>query len=85
MLQGSVILALKNYKKSEPINLGLGEEITICALAQKIKEFMKFNGKIIRDTMKPEGPLRRCLDNTRAKKDIGFKPRIKLEEVLEKQ
>jgi len=40
-----IVLATKHYDKAEPVNLGVGEEIRIGALAQKIKGFVGYKGK----------------------------------------
>lgn len=56
----AIVLAVKKYDKSDPINVGAGFEITIKGLAEKIKELVDFKGIIIWDTTKPDGQPRRC-------------------------
>lgn len=67
-----ILLATEKYDKSEPVNLGAGFEISIQALAEKIKQLVGYRGKIIWDTSKPDGQPRRMLDTTRAKTEFDF-------------
>lgn len=79
-----IILATKYYDKPEPVNLGVGSEIKIGALAQKIKSFVGYKGKIVWDITKPDGQPRRCLDTTLAEKEFGFKATTDFDEGLKK-
>ena len=79
-----IILAAEKYNQSDPINLGSEDEISIKELAQKIMNIMEFKGEIIWDPTKPNGQPRRCVSNNKAEKEIGFKPKISLNEGLEK-
>ena len=79
-----ILMATKNYDKPEPINLGAGSEVTIKDLAEKTKDLVGFDGKIIWDTSKPDGQPRRCLDISKAEKEFGFKAQTNLNEGLKK-
>ena len=68
-----IILALEKYDNPEPLNLGSGNEISIKDLVEKISELMNFSGEIFWDSTKPEGQLRRCMDNTKTLHELGFK------------
>ena len=48
----------------KPINIGSGHEISISALADLIKAEVSFAGEIIWDNSKPNGSLRKILDNS---------------------
>ena len=39
------------------INIGYGEDLTIHELATQVKEVVRFEGKIMWDASKPDGPL----------------------------
>lgn len=79
----AAILAAERYEKSQPINIGSGKEITIKELAELIKNLMNANNLIIKwNTQKPNGQPRRCLNIEKAKKEIGFTPKINIEEGL---
>jgi GDP-L-fucose synthase len=77
-------LALERYNGDEPVNIGTGSEITIKALALKIKRLMAFKGEIAWDKSKPNGQPRRCLDVSRAKKYFGFTARTNLDTGLKR-
>lgn len=72
-------LAAENYNKSEPINLGTGREIKMLELAEKIKNIVGFDGKVVWDSSKPNGQPRRCLDVSKAKIEFGFNSEVPLE------
>ncbi len=72
----AIILATKKYNKSEPVNIGSGEEISIKELVELIAKLMHFKGKIQWDVSKPNGQPRRLLDVTKAKNAFGFSAKI---------
>ncbi|MDA1284496.1 MAG: GDP-L-fucose synthase [Proteobacteria bacterium] len=65
------------------INVGSSEEITIKELAETIKDVVGFKGKIIFDPSKPDGALKKLLDNKRIK-NFDFKPEMTLKKGLTK-
>lgn len=67
-----IVMGTQFYSKSEPVNLGTGEEISIKNLIELICDLMAFDGEIVWETDKPNGQPRRCLDTTRAKDEFGF-------------
>lgn len=77
-----IILATEKYDGAEPVNLGVGEEITIRELAAKLAKLMGFQGKINYDLSKPDGQPRRCLDISKAENLFGFKANIGFDEGL---
>lgn len=82
-LAEAIFFLMKNYNKKEVINIGSGENISMKKLASLIKKIVGYQGKIIFDTTKPDGMLKRILDSSKIKK-LGFKPKINLEEGLKK-
>ena len=79
----AAILAAERYEKNEPINIGSGKEITIKELVELIKNLMNANNLSIKwNNLKPNGQPRRCLNIEKAKKEIGFIPKISIEEGL---
>ncbi|HZZ73125.1 MAG TPA: GDP-L-fucose synthase [Pirellulales bacterium] len=60
------------YNKPEPVNLGSGQEITICRLAQTIADLCGYHGPLRWDASRPDGQPRRCLDVTRARREFNF-------------
>ncbi len=74
-----IILAAEKYEKTEPLNLGSGQEISINSLAKLIMKIMNISLKINWDIEKPNGQPRRCIDSEKAKNEIGFNPKTSLE------
>ena len=79
-----IISATEKYDKSEPVNLGLGMEISIKDLISLVCELMDFNGEIRWDETKPDGQPRRMLDVSRAEKEFGFRAKTNFEIGLQK-
>jgi GDP-L-fucose synthase len=65
------------------INVGTGKDITIRKMAETMKKVVGYKGKLIFDTMKPDGVPRKLIDITRLE-NIGWKYCIDLEEGLTK-
>lgn len=84
MIDG-IIAAMERGKRGEIYNLGSSDEFSILELAQKIKI-------LTRSTSEPEfleplpedDPLQRRPDITKAKQNLGWEPKISLEEGLKK-
>ena len=80
----AIVLATEKYNKPYPVNIGMGSEITIKDLVKRIVELTEFDGRVVWDSSKPDGQLRRMLDVSRAEKEFGFKAKTPLEEGLKK-
>ena len=79
-----IILSMEKYESPEPMNLGSGREISIRDLTTLVARRCRFEGKIVWDPTKPDGQPRRCLDVSRAKREIGFTAGTSLEDGLRK-
>lgn len=77
------LFLMEHYNGADAVNVGSGVDVTIRQLALMIKEISGCKAKIIFDTSKPEGVLRKLMDNTRMRK-LGWKPKVSLEEGIEK-
>ena len=74
----------KKYKIKLPvINVGTNEEISIKKLSKLIAKFVRYAGKIEFDYKSPDGTYRKGLNSSKIR-DLGWYPRIKLEEGLKK-
>lgn len=80
----AIILAAEKYNKSDPMNIGSGNEISIKDLIHLIVKLTGFKGKIIWDRSKLDGQPRRRLDIAKAKKELGFKAKMDFKEGLKK-
>ena len=67
-----IVLAAERYDGAEPANLGVGKEITIRELVERIVHLTGFRGEIKWDATKPDGQPRRALDTSRARELFGF-------------
>ena len=80
----AVVMAAERYDKPDPVNVGSGQEIPINDLVERIREMTGYKGKIVRDTSRPDGQPRRCLDTSRAREEFGFTAATPFEEGLRK-
>jgi len=67
-----IALAAERYDGRDPVNLGVGSEITIRELTELIARLTGFTGEIRWDPSKPDGQPRRALDTSRARERFGF-------------
>ncbi len=63
------------------INVGVGHDLTIAALAKIIGKVVGYKGKIEFDTSKPDGTPRKLMDSTRLN-NLGWHAKVKLEDGL---
>jgi nucleoside-diphosphate-sugar epimerase len=77
-----IVLASERYDDADPVNLGVGREITVRELVELIARLTQFQGEIRWDMSKPDGQPRRALDTSRARDRFGFTSRTTFEEGL---
>lgn len=65
------------------INVGTGKDISIEQVAEIIRKVVGYNGKLIFDTTKPDGALRKLIDVSRLS-NMGWNYSIDIEEGLER-
>ncbi|MBB2685489.1 UNVERIFIED_ORG: GDP-L-fucose synthase [Rhizobium etli] len=75
----ALVFLLKNYSGAEHVNVGSGEDIEILELARLVCRVVGYEGKITHDLSKPDGTPRKLMSNDKLK-NMGWKPRISLEE-----
>jgi len=80
----ALIRALEIKPTIEPINVGVGEGISILELARLIKETVGYRGKITLDESKPNGAPHKTMDNSRLKDIFNWVPPTSLREGIEK-
>lgn len=71
-------------KVNEPINLGNPTEVTILEIAKQIISMTGSKSKIEFKPLPVDDPKVRCPDITKAKKVLGWEPKISLEEGLKR-
>jgi GDP-L-fucose synthase len=64
-LASAAVFLMREYSSGEIINVGSGEEISIGALADLIREVVGFEGEIVYDRSKPDGSPRKLMDSGR--------------------
>ena len=70
---------LQNYNDELFVNIGTGEDLTIKALAEMIKDIVGFTGELKWNTEKPDGTPRKLMDVSRLH-SLGWKHKIGLRE-----
>jgi GDP-L-fucose synthase len=78
----AIVLATERYDGPDPVNLGVGREITIRDLVGLIVRLTGFEGEIRWDHSKPDGQPRRALDTSRARERFGFQATTSFEDGL---
>lgn len=71
------LFLMNNYSSDEIINIGYGEDYTIKEVVEMIKNVVGYDGKIVWDTLKPNGTPKRLLDTSKIF-NMGWKPKINL-------
>jgi len=82
-LADACVYLMNNYVGNEIVNVGVGEDISIKELAQKVKEVVGYEGEIQYDTSKPDGTPRKLVDVTKLN-SLGWNANTPLENGLEK-
>jgi len=78
------VLRMQQLDHFEPMNLGNPDEFTILEFAKKAIAFTQSKSKIVYQPLPVDDPKTRCPDISKAKKHLGWEPKIKLDEGLKK-
>ena len=81
-LADAVVFLLDRYASGEPINVGVGEDLSILELAQWVAQTVGFAGRIVTDPGKPDGTPRKLLDVSRIHA-LGWRAQIPLRRGIE--
>ena len=81
-LADAAIYLMNTYDGSDLVNIGMGKDISIKELAEKIGETVGYCGEIVFNTSKPDGAPRKLVDVNRLT-DLGWTAKISLDEGLE--
>lgn len=84
LVDGLVRMMLKPSLAGEVINLGNPEEHSILEFARVIKKLIGSKSKIIFKPLPEDDPMQRQPDVSKAKKLLGWQPKVSVEEGLEK-
>ena len=72
------LFLMQHYDAAEIVNIGVGEDLSILALAELIKRVVEFKGGLEFDRSKPDGTPRKLVDTTKIN-TLGWRTRIDLE------
>jgi GDP-L-fucose synthase len=72
---------LEHYDEPEPVNIGVGEDLSIREIADMVADVVGFEGQLEFDASKPDGTPRKLLDVSKIR-GLGWEPRIGLREGL---
>ncbi|MGD0831716.1 MAG: UDP-glucuronic acid decarboxylase family protein [Terracidiphilus sp.] len=78
------ILRLARSEEHMPVNIGNPDEFTILECAQAVIEVTGSKSKLRYEALPVDDPTRRCPDISRARALLGWEPRIKLKEGLQR-
>jgi GDP-L-fucose synthase len=77
-LADALVFLLRTYSAAEPVNIGVGTDLTIRELAETISRVVGFKGTLRFDASKPDGTPRKLLDVSRLTA-LGWQARTALE------
>lgn len=84
LVDGIFLLSTKKGVENEIVNLGNPEEFTILELAKKIVKVTGSSSKIVFKDLPADEPIRRVPDISKAKKLLGWSPKVGLEEGMKR-
>ncbi|MDJ0738705.1 MAG: GDP-L-fucose synthase [Gammaproteobacteria bacterium] len=81
-LADALLFLMDVYSGESPVNVGVGEDLTIRELAEMVRRVVGFDGELAFDPSMPDGTPRKLVD-TRMINGLGWRARIPLEAGLE--
>jgi GDP-L-fucose synthase len=82
-LADAAVFLMERYDEPDPINVGVGEDVSIAELAGTIREIVGFPGDLTFDRTKPDGTPRKLLDVSRLH-GLGWRAPTPLREGIER-
>ncbi len=79
-----IISTMEKGTKGEVYNLGNPNEFTILELAEKVKSLTGATSETEHQSLPQDDPLQRCPDITKAKTELGWEPKVELDEGLKR-
>ena len=76
-LAGACLILMQKYNEAEFLNIGYGSDISIAYLSELISEIVGYNGKIVFDTNRADGTVRKLMDSSKIQ-SLGWQPKIEL-------
>ena len=77
------IYRLMNSDEHEPVNIGNPQEITILEFAERVRALLGSDVPIVFKALPQDDPKQRCPDISKAKRLLGWQPKVNLNEGLQ--
>jgi len=78
-LADAACFLMEKYDSPEPLNVGVGKDVTIADLAEVVARAVGYSGRVVFDHAHPDGTPRKLLDISRLT-TLGWRPQITLEQ-----
>lgn len=82
-LADAAVYLMNVYNGNDLVNVGVGKDISIKELAEKIKEVVGYEGDIVFNTSKPDGAPRKLVDVTKLH-GLGWEAKTSMDEGLKR-
>ncbi len=82
LVEGMIRMMASREEFTGPVNIGNPNEFTILELAEKVIKLTGSKSKIIKMPLPPDDPMQRQPDISLAGKELGWSPKIQMEEGL---
>jgi GDP-L-fucose synthase len=80
----AIVLAAENYSDTVPLNVGCGRGTAIRELVDYVHQLTGYSGRVVWNTSKPDGQMKKVLDVSRMKKILNWEPPTDLRAGLRK-
>lgn len=74
-----ILLAAANYNKVDPLNIATGVGISVKDLAILIKKIIDYQGKLVYNTNRPDGAMKKTFGIKKMKKELRWLPQTSME------
>jgi UDP-glucuronate decarboxylase len=82
LVDGLIRLMATGPEVTGPINIGNPHEIPVRELAERVIGLVNSKSKIVHKPLPQDDPLQRCPDIAMARRELGWEPKVGLEEGL---
>jgi UDP-glucuronate decarboxylase len=82
LVEGLIRLMASSPEVTGPINIGNPHEIPVRELAERVIRLTGSKSKIVHRPLPQDDPMQRCPDITLAKQELGWEPKVSLEDGL---
>ena len=72
---------MKHYSDLGFLNIGVGKDVTIADFAGLVRDVVGYQGKIVYDRTRPDGPPQKLLDVSKLTA-LGWSPKVSLRDGL---